>query len=90
VPFARFVTVAVVAVTLNTAEDAEGMTSTVYLVMGQPPVIAGAFQVRSTAKLLAAATRFVGAAGRSGVVTAAEAIDAGPVPTAFDAATVKV
>ena len=62
---------------------------TVYDVMGPPPVDAGAVQLTVAAALPGFATTAVGAPGRP-MVTAAEAAELGPLPSAFVPNTVKV
>ena len=62
---------------------------TVYDVMGPPPVLAGAVQLTVAAALPGLATTAVGAPGMP-TVTAAEAAELGPLPSALVANTVKV
>ena len=61
--------------------------------IAEPPLEAGAFQDSETDRLPGAPATAVGASGTVGPadgVTAAEAVESGPVPAAFVAATVKV
>jgi len=59
-------------------------------VIGDPPSDAGVLHPRLTWPLPGAATTTDGASGTVIGVTAADGADAAPVPTPFDAATVKV
>jgi len=63
---------------------------TVYSVIGEPPVEAGGVNVTVACALPAVAVPIVGAPGRLANVTLFEGADAGPVPAAFVAVTVKV
>jgi hypothetical protein len=90
VPFVRPATVAVVPVTVNTADGETGETVTEYPVIALPPFEEGAVQERVAAVLPATAVTPVEAPGTSGVVTGAEGKDAGPVPAAFAAVTANV
>jgi hypothetical protein len=65
---------------------------TVYLVIVLPPVLLGAVQLTVAARLPGSAVTAVGAPGRLGPlgVTAFDCDEAGPVPTALVADTVKV
>ena len=89
-PFVRPVPVAVVPVTVNTADGATGETVTEYPVIALPPFEEGAVQDRVAEAFPAIAVTPVGAPGTSGVVTGVEGKDAGPVPAAFVAVTAKV
>ena len=88
--FVRFVTVADVPTTSKIAEGAGGETRTVYPVSSRPPSVTGAFQLRVTEALPAAAVTFVGVAGTSGILIAAEGAEGAPAPTVFMAVTVNV
>ena len=56
----------------------------------EPPLLAGGVKVTVACALPAVAVPIVGAPGSVAGVTLLEAADAGPVPTAFVAVTVKV
>jgi hypothetical protein len=58
--------------------------------MGLPPVLAGAVHDTLACAFAGLATTPVGAPGTVRGLTAAEAVEAGPVPAAFVAVTVKV
>jgi hypothetical protein len=62
----------------------------VYDVIGEPPVEAGGVNVTVACEFPAVATPIVGGPGTAAGVTLFEGADAGPVPTAFVAMTVKV
>ncbi|HET7549055.1 MAG TPA: hypothetical protein VFJ86_14890 [Usitatibacter sp.] len=68
----------------------EGEEVAVYEVIGAPPSLAGAVKVTVAWALPAVAVPIVGAPGTVAGVTLFDAADAGPVPTAFVAVTVKV
>ena len=63
---------------------------TVYDVIGVPPLEAGGVNATVACALPAVATTLVGAPGNAAGVTLFEGAEAGPVPTALVAATVKV
>ncbi len=63
---------------------------TVYPVIGDPPLDAGATQVTVAWALPAVAETPVGAPGGAAGVTLLEAVEAGPVPAQLVAVTVKV
>jgi hypothetical protein len=67
-----------------------GLAVTVYEVMGLPPAEAGALKLTVAVSLAPFAFTPVGAPGSVAGVTLLDAVDAGPVPTAFVALTVKV
>src|SRR5262245_1269934 len=93
VPFVRPVTVALVAVPAAVAVRPPGDAVTVKPVIALPPFESGAVQVTVACWFPAQASTPVGApgtvAGDRGV-TALDAVEAGPVPTAFVAFTVNV
>src|SRR5918912_1152678 len=98
VPFVSPVTVAVVGTSvlptggLTVAEPPAGEEVTVYEVIALPPFEAGAVQDTLAAALPAVATTPVGAPGAVAAptgVTAFDGVDAGPVPAALEALTVK-
>ena len=62
----------------------------VYEVIGEPPVDAGGVKVTVACEIPAVAVPIVGGPGTAAGVTLFEGADAGPVPTAFVAVTVKV
>ena len=66
------------------------MGVTTYPVSGEPPVEVGAVHLTVAAVLRPVAVTLVGAPGVVAGVTAFDAADCGPVPTAFVAATLKV
>ena len=63
---------------------------TVYVVIVLPPLLAGAVQLTVADALPAVAVTAVGAPGRLFGITALDGEEAGPVPVAFVADTVKV
>ena len=68
-----------------------GTEVTVYKVIALPPLEAGAVKGTLTEVALSlTAVPIVGAPGTVAGVTAAEAVDAGPIPTPFVAVTLKV
>jgi hypothetical protein len=82
--------VALVAVPAAVAVNPPGDEVTVYPVIWDPPLEAGAVQVTVAWALPAVAVTAVGAPGGPRGVTALEAVEAGPVPAALLAVTVKV
>ena len=68
----------------------DGDDVAVYDVMAEPPLLAGAVNVTVACALPAVAVPIVGAPGTVAGVTLFEAAEAGPVPSAFVAVTVKV
>jgi hypothetical protein len=87
VPFVRPVTVhgEVAQVPVCPPEDVA-----VYEMIAEPPLLAGGVKVTAACALPPVAVPIVGAPGTVAGVTLLEAADAGPVPTAFAAVTVKV
>ena len=67
-----------------------GVDVAVYMVIAAPPLLAGAVKATVACPIPAIAGPIVGAPGTVAGVTAAEAVDAGPVPIAFVAVTLKV
>ena len=67
-----------------------GEDVTVYDVIGEPPLEAGGVNVTVACPTPAVAVPIVGGPGTAAGVTLFEGADAGPVPTAFAAVTVKV
>jgi hypothetical protein len=91
VPFVRPVTVAVVVVPLGVLAVAPpGDDVTVYDVIALPPLLAGAVHETLACVLPEVAVTPVGALGTVDGVTAVDGLDAGPVPFALAALTVKV
>jgi hypothetical protein len=91
VPFERPVTVAVVVVPLAVvAVKPPGDELTLYDVIALPPLFEGAVQLTVAWAFPGVAVAPVGAPGGPVGVTAADAVDAGPVPALLVAVTVKV
>ena len=86
----RLVTVAVSVPLVHVAVWPPGVAVTVYPVIAEPPVDAGAFQVTVACAFPAVAETLVGAPGTVAGVTALEADDAAPLPTLLVATTLKV
>jgi hypothetical protein len=89
VPFCSPVTVAVVAPVVETRMP-PGLLATVYPVMGLPPAVSGTVHDTIASPAPGVANTFVGASGTVGTVMPGEAVEDGPVPTAFEAVTVNV
>ena len=87
-PFVRPVTV--IGLDVPVAVIFSGEDVTVYDMMGLPPFEAGAEKLTVACALPAVAVAPVGAPGAVAGVTLLEGLDAGPVPMAFVAVTVKV
>src|SRR5260370_22365592 len=81
------VTVALVVVPLALAVSPPGDEVTVYPLIWDPPLEAGAVQVTVAWALPAVAVTAGGAPGGPVGMTAPEAVEAGPLPTAFVAGT---
>ena len=91
VPLVRPVTAAVVVAPLGVvAVTPPGDDVTVYDVIALPPLLAGAAHETLAWVLPAVAVTPVGALGTVDGVTAVDGLDAGPVPLALAALTVKV
>ena len=90
VPLTSVVKVAVRVWPLTVTIWPPGLAVTVYAVIVDPPVDAGALQVTVACVLPAVAVRLVGAPGTVIGVTALEATEAALVPTLLVAVTVKV
>jgi hypothetical protein len=88
VPFVKPVTV--IGLDAPVAVMLPGLEVTVYEVIALPPFEAGAVKLTVAWALPAVAVPIVGAPGTVAGVTLLEAADAGPVPIAFVALTVKV
>ena len=86
----RPVTVVVSAPLSQLAVAPPGLAVTVYAVIGEPPLEAGATHVTTAWALPAVPETFVGASGTVAGVTKCTPVDPGLVPTAFVAVTVNV
>ena len=87
-PFVSPVTV--IGLDAPVAEMLAGLDVTMYEVMGLPPFAAGGVKLTVACALPAVAVTPVGAPGTVAGVTLLEGLDAGPVPIALVAFTVKV